>query len=184
LAARFAHFEAHMIARNPIHLVLITATALGLASMLPACEQAALQANAQAVQQQQAQIEQNQLEIQKMLAQQQSYGGGAPSAPASSSTRIASAGGCDSSVMAEATRHGGDKLASGDFTHAIGYYQDALTACPNNPRAELNLAHAYEAAGNRSAAIDHFRNAAHSTDPAQSSAEEEARNALVRLGSN
>jgi len=86
--------------------------------------------------------------------------------------------------MAEATRHGGDKLASGDFTHAIGYYQDALTACPNNPRAELNLAHAYEAAGNRSAAIDHFRDAAHSTDPSESSAEEEARNALVRLGSN
>lgn len=183
MAARFAHFEAHMISRNPFQLALVAATALGFAFTLSACEQAALKANAEQVQQQQAQIEQNEMEIQKMLAQQQSYGGGGASS-ASASAPIASAGGCDKSIMAEATRHGGDKLAAGDFTHAIGYYQDALTACPNNPRAELNLAHAYEAAGNRTAAIDHFRDAAHSTDPAESSAEEEARNALVRLGSN
>lgn len=172
-----------MISRNPFQLALVAATALGFAFTLSACEQAALKANAEQVQQQQAQIEQNEMEIQKMLAQQQSYGGGGASS-ASASAPIASAGGCDKSIMAEATRHGGDKLAAGDFTHAIGYYQDALTACPNNPRAELNLAHAYEAAGNRTAAIDHFRDAAHSTDPAESSAEEEARNALVRLGSN
>ncbi|MFZ1890075.1 MAG: tetratricopeptide repeat protein [Candidatus Binataceae bacterium] len=171
-----------MIPRNLIRLTLFAATALGLAVTLGACESATLKANEQQVQQQQAQIEQNQMEIQKMLAQQQGYGGGASSG--SASAPIASAGGCDKSVMAEATRHGGDKLAAGDFTHAIGYYQDALTACPNDPRAELNLAHAYEAAGNRTAAIDHFRDAAHSTDPAESSAEEEARNALVRLGSN
>lgn len=173
-----------MISHDPIHVALVAAAALGLALTLSACESATLKANEQQVQQQQTQIEQNQMEIQKMLAQQQSYGGGAASGSSSAPAPVASAGGCDKSVMAEATRHGGDKLASGDFTHAIGYYQDALTACPNNPRAELNLAHAYEAAGNRTAAIDHFRDAAHSTDPAESSAEEEARNALVRLGSN
>ena len=170
-----------MISRNPIHPALAAAFALGLVLTLGACESATLKANEQQVQQQQAQIEQNQMEIQKMLAQQQSYGG---ASSGSMPAPIASAGGCDKAVMATATRHGGDKLASGDFTHAIGYYQDALTACPNNARAELNLAHAYEAAGNRTAAIDHFRDAAHSTDPAESSAEEEARNALVRLGSN
>jgi tetratricopeptide (TPR) repeat protein len=169
-----------MILRKRIYLTLIAAAALGLATILSACEQAALDANTKEVQQQQAQIEQNQMEIQKLMAQQQSYGGGAApgSAPASAGN------GCDKSVMATATRHGGDKMAASDFSHALGYYQDALTACPNDARAELNLARAYEAAGNRSSAIEHFRAAAHNTDPAQASAEAQARNALVRLRAN
>ena len=161
-----------------LHLALAAAMALALATMLCACEQAALDANAQQVQQQQVQIEQNQMEIQKMMAQQQSPGGGASSA----SAPAPAGNGCDKSVMAVATRHGGDKMAAGDFTHALGYYQDALTACPTNARAELNVARAFEATGNRSSAIEHFRAAAHSTDPAESSAEAQARNALVRLG--
>ncbi|MHB8384678.1 MAG: tetratricopeptide repeat protein [Candidatus Binataceae bacterium] len=170
-----------MITRNPIHLILVAATTLFFAAALSACESATLKANEQEVQQQQAQIEQNQLEIQKLMTQQQGSGGGGRSG----SSSVAAAGnGCDKSVMAAATRHGGQKLAAGDFTHALGYYQDALSACPNNPRAEVNVARAYEAAGNPSSAIEHYRIAAHSTDPAESTSEEVARNALVRLGSN
>ncbi|HVA80303.1 MAG TPA: tetratricopeptide repeat protein [Candidatus Binataceae bacterium] len=167
-----------MTSRSPIYPILIAAIALGLAAGLSACGQAAIDANSQQVQQQQALIEQNQMEIQKLMAQQGSGGGAAGVTPPPAST------GCDKSVMATATRHGGEKMASGDFAHALGYYQDALTACPGNPRAELNVARAYEAAGNRSAALAHFRAAAASTDPANSPAEQEARNAMARMGAN
>ncbi|HUY28059.1 MAG TPA: tetratricopeptide repeat protein [Candidatus Binataceae bacterium] len=167
-----------MTSRISIYPCLAAATALGFAAMLSACGQAAIDANAQQVQQQQQQIEQNQMEIQKLMAQQGSGGGGAGATSPPAGTR------CDKSVMATATRHGGNKMASGDFAHALGYYQDALTACPGNPRAELNVARAYEAAGNRSSALAHFRAAAASTDPANSAAEQEARNAMVRMGAN
>ncbi len=169
-----------MDSRNRTHwsvfLAFLTAAVLGLAMILSACEQATLDANAKQVQQQQAQIEQNQMEIQRMMAQQQGYGASSGSVSATTGT------GCDKSVMAAATKHGGDKMAAADFTHALGYYQDALTACPNNARAEVNIARAYEAAGNRTAALEHFRTAAHSSDSTESAAEEEARNAIVRLG--
>src|SRR5215470_5226503 len=96
--------------------------ALGLA----ACQSAALQANQAQVEQQQKQIEQMQQQIEEIKAQN----GAHTSAPS---------GSCDHDVMAQATRQGGDKFAAGDFPAALGYYQDALAACPGNARAELNL---------------------------------------------
>jgi tetratricopeptide (TPR) repeat protein len=84
--------------------------------------------------------------------------------------------------MAQATRQGGDKFAAGDFPGALGYYQDALAACPGNARAELNLGRAYEALNDKGQAMAHYQSAASSTDPGESAAETEAHNAIDRLG--
>lgn len=170
--------------RRP-HLLSIPSIAVVAALALQvfassACDQAAIEANQKLVQQQQAQIEQNQMEIEKLKAQRGGSGGGTLIASAAAPAGF----GCDKAVMAAATRHGGAKMAAGDFAKALGYYRDALTACPGNARAELNVARAYEASGDRTSAIAHFRAAAQSTDPTESSAEAEARNAMVRLGAN
>jgi tetratricopeptide (TPR) repeat protein len=156
-----------MIPSNRIQLVLIAAT---LAVCVPACENAAIEANAQQVQQQQAQIEKMQQQI-AALKSGQSYGT-MPPAP----------GTCDKAVMAEAARRGGEKMASGDFARAAGYYNDALTACPGNAQAEVNLARAYEALHESDKAVANYRLAAASTDPADSAAAQQAREALKRLG--
>ena len=59
-----------------------------------------------------------------------------------------------------ASHRGGDKFAAGDFNKALGYYQDALLACPNDERAEVNVARSYEALGNKVAAINLYRKVA------------------------
>jgi tetratricopeptide (TPR) repeat protein len=158
-----------MISSNRIPLVLLAAT---LAISAAACEGATLKANEQQVQQQQAQIEQMQEQI-AALKSGHSYST-APPAP----------GACDKSLMAEASRRGGDKMASGDFTRAVGYYNDALTACPGNAQAEVNLAHAYEALHDSDKAVANYRLAAQSTDPADAAAVQQARQALQRLGAS
>jgi len=84
--------------------------------------------------------------------------------------------------MTQATRQGGDKFAAGDFPGALGYYQDALAACPGNPRAELNVGRAYEALNDKGQALAHYQNAASSSDPAESAAETDAHSAMDRLG--
>jgi tetratricopeptide (TPR) repeat protein len=140
-----------------------------VALTLAACQSAALQANQAQVEQQQKQIEQMQEQIEEIKAQN----GAHTSAPS---------GSCDQDVMAQATRQGGDKFAAGDFPGALGYYQDALAACPGNPRAELNLGRAYEALNDKGQAMAHYQSAASSTDPAESAAETEAHNAMGRLG--
>jgi len=85
--------------------------------------------------------------------------------------------------MREATRKGGALFAASDFSGALSYYQDALTACPNNARANLNLARTYEAIGDRAEAVAHYRLAANAggteIDP---EAVRDARSALNRLG--
>jgi len=134
-----------------------------------ACQSAALQANQAQVEQQQKQIEQMQEQIEEIKAQN-----GAHTFPPS--------GSCDHDVMAQATRQGGDKFAAGDFPGALGYYRDALAACPGNARAELNVGRAYEALNDKGQAMAHYQSAASSTDPAESAAETEAHNALGRLG--
>jgi len=141
-----------------------------MAPALVACQSAALQANQAQVEQQQKQIEQMQQQIEEMKAQN----GSRTSAPPS--------GSCDHDVMAQATRQGGDKFAAGDFPGALGYYQDALAACPGNARAELNVGRAYEALNDKGQAMAHYQSAASSSDREESAAETEAHNAIDRLG--
>lgn len=139
---------------------------------LVACQSAALQANQAQVEQQQKQIEQMQEQIEEIKAQNASH----TSPPAS--------GSCDHDVMAQATRQGGDKFAAGDFSGALGYYRDALAACPGNARAELNVGRAYEALNDKGQAMAHYQNAASSSDPGESGAETEAHKAIDRLGAS
>ena len=84
-------------------------------------------------------------------------------------------------VETAASKRGGDKFAAGEFAKALGYYQDALAACPNDERAEVNVARTYEALGNKVGAIKHYRKAADSNSPTVSDAQEEAKAALERL---
>ena len=140
-----------------------------VALALVACQSAALQANQAQVEQQQKQIEEMQEQIQEIKAQNGSH----TSAPS---------GSCDHDVMAQATRQGGDKFAAGDFPGALGYYQDALAACPGNARADLNLGREYEALNDKGQAMAHYQSAASSTDAGESAAETEAHNAIDRLG--
>ena len=142
----------------------------GLALGAAACQSAALEANQQQVQQQQEQIEEMQKQIAE-LKSQQTY-----------RTPQPLPGSCDRDVMARATRQGGDNYASGDFSKALGYYQDALTACPGNARAELNVGRAYEALTDRQQALTYYQQAAASGDPTEIDAEKEAHTAVDRLG--
>jgi tetratricopeptide (TPR) repeat protein len=136
------------------------------------CQNAAIEANRHQVEQNQAQIEETQRQIASLQANQ-----GRP-APVPGA-----AGGCDKSVEADATHHGGDALASGDITKALGYYQDALNACPNSSKADMNLARVYETLDNRDAAIRYYRAAASSTASDGQNAKQ-AQAALSRLGTH
>jgi tetratricopeptide (TPR) repeat protein len=94
-----------------------------------------------------------------------------------------SQGACDPNILREATRKGGERFAAGDFDAALAYYRDALTACPKNAQANLNLARTYEAVGDRAQAVAHYRMAANgSGSEADPEAVHEARAALSRLG--
>jgi tetratricopeptide (TPR) repeat protein len=132
---------------------------------------AAIQANQRQVEQNEALIEQQQRDIERLKAEQP----GAPE-PVPGTT-----GSCDKGVEATATRRGGDAYSSGDMSKALGYYQDALTACPSSSRADMNLARVYETLDNRDAAIRYYRAAASAkdSDGAKSS---DANAALARLG--
>jgi tetratricopeptide (TPR) repeat protein len=125
------------------------------------------------VQQQQEQLEHQQQELEALQANQnQSYTPGAtPGAR----------GGCDKEVETLASQRGGDKFAAGEFNKALGYYQDALLACPNDDRAEVNVARSYEALGNNVSAVNYYRRAADSGGPIDTDAQEEAKAALLRL---
>ncbi|HXW84681.1 MAG TPA: tetratricopeptide repeat protein [Candidatus Binataceae bacterium] len=140
---------------------------------MASCNQGAIDANNRLVQQNQAIIEQNQKEIAELQAQQQSY-----------STTPPPPGGCDKQVMADASRRAGDRVAAGDLRKALGYYQDALAACPGNPNALLNVANTEDALGNRDQAIVYYQQAAASTDPAGADAARQARATLKRLGAS
>jgi tetratricopeptide (TPR) repeat protein len=128
------------------------------------------------VQQQQEQLEHQQQELEQLQANQnQSYAPGAATSPR---------GGCDKEVEMTATHRGGEKFAAGDFNKALGYYQDALLACPNDDKAEVNVARTYEALGNKVAAINMYRKVADAGDANSatvSDAQEEAKAALLRL---
>lgn len=136
------------------------------------CGDEALEANKRQVQANQEQIE----AMQKQLAElqsQQNYGATAP-APGTPGT-------CDHNVMDKATKRGGDAFASGDLNKALGFYQDALTACPGDAKAEMNVARTYEGLGDRPAAIEHYRKIVNSGS-SDSDTVQSAKVALSRLG--
>jgi len=160
-----------MLVINPASRILL-ALALGSFALFGAgCMGDQIDATKQLVQQQQEQLERQQHEIEALQASQ----GSKPGATAST------AGGCDKGVETQASQHGGDRFAAADFSKALEYYQDALSACPNDPRAEVNVARTYEALGNKIAAINHYRKAADTAGPTVSDASEEARTALERM---
>jgi tetratricopeptide (TPR) repeat protein len=136
------------------------------------CGDSQTEANKQLVEQQQTQIEQMQQQIESLKA-----GQGAGYTPGVASHT----GGCDKGVESTATQRGGEKFAAGDFGKALGYYQDALTACPSDERAEINVARTYEALGDNASAVKHYRRVANASSTTVSDAQMQAQNALARL---
>ena len=147
--------------------IFLLAIAFGLG-----CQNAAIEANRHQTEQNQTMIEESQRQIASLQAQQS----GPPPSPGKT-------GGCDKNVEAAATHRGGDALASGDMTKALGYYQDALTACPNSSKADMNLARLYETLDNREAALRYYRAAA-SSSASDGQKSKEAQAALSRLGAH
>jgi len=152
------------------------AIAVGVLAVVAAgCSNDQAAANNQLIQQQQTQLERQQQELEALQANQNQNTGYMPGVATSAP------GGCDKEVESVASQRGGDRFAAGDFPKALGYYQDALTACPNDDRAQVNVARTYEAMGNNVAAINHYRIAADSNGPTDTDASEEAKSALLRL---
>ncbi len=135
------------------------------------------QATQKLVQQQQDQLERQQQEIEAIKANQNQQNQNYTPGVAMSS----SPGGCDKGVESMASQRGGQKFSAGDFNAALGYYQDALAACPNDDRAEVNVARSYEALGNKVSAIKYYRKAAETGGPTETDAEDEAKASLLRL---
>jgi tetratricopeptide (TPR) repeat protein len=144
------------------------------ASLLAGCSNDALtKANQQQLERQQSELDQLKQEVASIQTQHRSY-----------NYPLSPPGSCDVNIMREATRKGGQSFAANDFSGALGYYQDALTACPNSAQANLNLARAYEAVGDRAQALAHYKSAAGASGSgADAAAARDARAALNRLGS-
>lgn len=136
------------------------------------CLQSGIDANKRQLEQQKAELEKLKQQVAALKAAQ------TPTYP----TTMPPPGSCDTGVMQAATKRGGERFAAGDFVRALGYYKDAVTACPTSAQAELNVARAYEALGLRDKAIEHYKRASESTAPADGQAASQAREALVRLG--
>lgn len=145
---------------------------MALAVMVAGCLQKAIEENQRQLEQQQSQLDELKQQVAALKAARQ------PAYP----TTMPPPGSCDTAVMQEATKRGGDRFAAGDFSRALGYYQDAVTACPSSAQAQLNVARAYESLGQRDQAIAYYRRASQSTMSADSSAARQARDALARLG--
>ena len=146
---------------------------VGLALLLAQCfNDPLVKSNQQQLQRQQAELDQLKHEMTRLQTQRSTSDYPSPQA-----------GSCDSNIMREATRKGGQRLAASDFGGALSYYQDALTACPQDAQANLNLARAYEALGDRAQAVAHYRMAANAGgSEANADAIRDARSALARLG--
>ena len=140
--------------------------------LIAGCANEAIEANRKQVEANQALIEQTQQQLAQIQAQQ-NY---APPTPPPGTP-----GTCDKKVEETATRRGGDAYANGDLNKALGYYRDALTACPDDAKADLNVARTLEGIGNRDDAVKYYRAAADSKGSDQASVQD-ARAALARLG--
>jgi tetratricopeptide (TPR) repeat protein len=153
---------------------ILAVLALGTFAVIAAgCMGDQMDATNKLVQQQQEQLEHQQQELEALQANQnQGYTSGAAASPQ---------GGCDKQVETVASQRGGEKFAAGDFNKALGYYQDALLACPNDDRAKVNVARSYEALGNKVAAINLYRKVADSNSATVTDSQDEAKAALLRL---
>jgi tetratricopeptide (TPR) repeat protein len=140
-----------------------------IAASLAGCMSAQIEENTRQLTQQKAELEKLQNEIAALNA-------------AASASAPAPAGSCDPDVSRIATRRGGERFAASDFGRALGYYDDALAACPGSARAELNVARAYEALGQRADAIKHYQQAAKGGGDGGDEAAQDAHAALSRLG--
>ena len=156
---------------NPNNRILFALAVATFAIIGSGCGSDQIAATNELVKQQQTQIEQLQQEIDVLKSNQPPYTPGVASR----------SGGCDRGVEATATKRGGERFAAGDFNKALLYYNDAVTACPTDDRAEVNVARTYEALGNNAAAIKHYRKAAESNGPTVSDASDQAKAALNRL---
>jgi len=131
-----------------------------------------MEANQRQLEQQQTELDQLKQQVSALQVQQsQSYNTTAPKP-----------GGCDKDVMEVATRKGGERFAASDFPHALGYYQDAVTACPASAQAQVNLARTFEALGERTQAVEHYKLAASANGAGDADAARQAREAMARLG--
>ncbi|MGH7907671.1 MAG: hypothetical protein ACREP6_13700 [Candidatus Binataceae bacterium] len=136
------------------------------------CSDDLAQENSNQLQQQQRQIEDLQQQLDALKTQQRKF--------YTISSQIAP-GGCDQAVMHDAAARGKQKLAARDYESALGYFQDAASSCPNNAKAELDVARVYEAMGERDHAAAHYRRAAALGKGAEALTGAQARQALQRL---
>lgn len=164
-----------MSMRTRARRVLVPLAIGCLALAVVGCGDEQEQATQKLVQQQQDQLERQQQEIEAIKANQNQNQNYTPG------VAMSSPGGCDKGVESMASQRGGEKFSAQDFNAALGYYQDALAACPNDDRAEVNVARAYEALGNKVAAIKYYRKAADTGGPTETDAEDEAKASLLRL---
>ncbi len=142
-----------------------------IALLFAGCLGDAIKSNQRQLDQQQQQLDQLKQQIEALQNQRPTY-----------STTAPAPGGCDESVLHEASRQGGDRFAANDFAHALGYYQDAVAACAKNGRAQLNLARTYEAMGERADALTHYKLAADASGAdADADTATQAHDALGRL---
>jgi tetratricopeptide (TPR) repeat protein len=149
-------------------------SAIAMAFCAAGCLSEEIKQNQQQLDQQKAELDQLEQQVAQLKAAQQT----------SYPTTGTPPGSCDKAVMQVATRHGGERFAASEFTKALGYYQDAVTACPTSARAQLNVARAYEALGDRDQAKDYYRRAiqsAPSDHDATPGVSEQAQQALARL---
>jgi len=137
-------------------------------SQLIGCLQAKLDENTRQLEQQRQELDRLTREVAALQA-------------SASSTAPLPPGSCDRDVSSVATRRGGERFAASDFSRALAYYQDALSACPGSAKAELNVARAYEALGQRADAIAHYQSVAKGGGEGGDTAAQEARDALSRL---
>ncbi len=152
--------------------VTILAIAIGLSAAAGGCAGAQLQEMQHQVEAQKAQIDSQAREIAEMRAQQQPV-----------ATTMPPPGSCDEAVMHKALAHGDDQYAAAQYATALGYYQDAGTACPGNAQAELSLARTYEKLGDRQQAAHHYQ-LARDAAGSNTTLAEQARQGMARVGSS
>jgi tetratricopeptide (TPR) repeat protein len=145
--------------------------AIVIAVSAAGCVSDAIKENQRQLDQQKAELEQLKQQVADLKNAQ------TPSYP----TTAPLPGSCDKAVMQVATRHGGERFAASEFDKALGYYQDAITACPISAQAQLNVARAYEALGDRDRAMDYYKRAIQSAPSDDAAVAEQANEALARL---
>jgi tetratricopeptide (TPR) repeat protein len=156
-----------IFAAAELAIVSVVLMALGASG----CLSDAIKENQRQLDQQKTELDQLKQQVADLRAAQQ------PAYP----TAAPPPGTCDKAVMQVATRHGGERFAASEFNKALGYYQDAITACPTSAQAQLNVARAYEALGDRDQALDYYRRAIQSAPSDDAAVAQQARQALARL---